>query len=48
MLEPAKEGDGAGININLEPMIAKFYILTGLDEEKGIASEELLRKLKVI
>ncbi len=48
MLEPACEGDGAGISINFESMLNKFYSLMNFDDQKGIAKEETLRKLELL
>ncbi len=48
MLEPAREGDGAGILINFESMLNKFYSLMNFDDQKGIAKEETLRKLDLL
>lgn len=48
MLEPAKEGDGAGIVINFDSMLNKFYKLMNFDDHKGIAGEDTLRKFKLL
>jgi len=42
MLEPARDGEPEGIQINFEEMKAAFYDLMGLDPQKGIPSREVL------
>jgi aldehyde:ferredoxin oxidoreductase len=42
MLEPARDGEPEGIQINFEEMKAAFYDLMGLDPQKGIPSRSVL------
>ncbi|MCA1959645.1 MAG: aldehyde ferredoxin oxidoreductase family protein [Desulfomonile sp.] len=44
MLEPARDGEPEGIEINFSGMKAKFYELMGMDPEKGIALPETLQQ----
>jgi len=43
LLEPARDGDPAGIEVNLSAMKAKFYDLMGMDPIKGIPLQETLK-----
>ncbi|TAL36209.1 MAG: hypothetical protein EPN93_08880 [Spirochaetes bacterium] len=45
MLEPARDGDPAGIEIRFDEMKADFYALMGMDPEKGVARTATLRAL---
>lgn len=42
MLEPARDGEPEGIEVNFEEMKTTFYRLMGLDPEKGIPGREVL------
>ncbi|MFH1139030.1 MAG: aldehyde ferredoxin oxidoreductase family protein [Pseudomonadota bacterium] len=42
LLEPARDGEPAGIEINFEGMIKRFYELMGLDEQEGIPGRSVL------
>jgi aldehyde:ferredoxin oxidoreductase len=42
MLEPARDGEPEGIEINFEGMKARFYDLMGMDATRGIAKKEFL------
>jgi aldehyde:ferredoxin oxidoreductase len=42
MLEPARDGEPAGIEMNFFGMKDKFYKLVGMDPEKGIPVKEIL------
>jgi aldehyde:ferredoxin oxidoreductase len=42
MLEPARDGDPEGIEINFDGMKEKFYSLMDMDPEKGIPSRAAL------
>ena len=42
MLEPARDGEPEGIQIDLEEMKVAFYDLMGLDPQKGIPSRKVL------
>ncbi|MGA2332472.1 MAG: aldehyde ferredoxin oxidoreductase family protein [Syntrophales bacterium] len=44
MLEPAKDGEPAGIEMNFEEMKARFYDLVGFDPVKGIPTKEKLEE----
>ncbi|MGZ6192486.1 MAG: aldehyde ferredoxin oxidoreductase C-terminal domain-containing protein, partial [Syntrophales bacterium] len=44
MLEAAKDGEPAGIEINFEEMKARFYDLVGFDPVKGIPTKEKLEE----
>ena len=44
MLEPAKDGEPAGIEMNFEVMKARFYDLVGFDPVKGIPTKEKLEE----
>ncbi len=44
MLEPARDGEPAGIEMNFSGMKDKFYLLTGMDAEKGIPVKEILEE----
>lgn len=44
MLEPAKDGEPEGIQINFEGMKSRFYALVGFDPVKGIPTKEMLEK----
>ncbi|MDQ7785828.1 MAG: aldehyde ferredoxin oxidoreductase family protein, partial [Desulfomonilaceae bacterium] len=43
LLEPARDGEPAGIEINFQGMKEKFYELMGMDPVQGIPSQERLR-----
>jgi len=45
MLEPARDGDPAGIEIRFDDMKARFYELMDMDPEKGVARAARLRAL---
>jgi aldehyde:ferredoxin oxidoreductase len=42
MLEPARDGEPEGIEVNLAGMKEKFYGLAGMDPEKGIPTRDTL------
>ncbi len=42
MLEPARDGQPEGIEVNLAGMLEKFYGLAGMDPEKGIPTKNTL------
>jgi aldehyde:ferredoxin oxidoreductase len=42
MLEPARDGEPEGVEINFTGMKEKFYDLMDMDHEKGIPSNEIL------
>jgi len=44
MLEPARDGEPEGVEINFSGMKARFYELMGMDAEKGIALPETLEQ----
>jgi aldehyde:ferredoxin oxidoreductase len=44
MLEPARDGDPEGIEINFDGMKGKFYALMDMDPEKGIPSRAALEE----
>jgi len=44
MLEPARDGEPEGVEINFSGMKARFYALMGMDPEKGIALPETLEQ----
>jgi aldehyde:ferredoxin oxidoreductase len=44
MLEPAKDGEPAGIEMNFEEMKARFYDLVGFDPVKAIPTKEKLEE----
>lgn len=44
MLEPARDGEPEGVEINFAGMKAKFYALMGMDPEKGIPLPETLEQ----
>lgn len=44
MLEPARDGEPEGVEINFEGMKEKFYELSGIDPEKGIPKMEALKE----
>ncbi len=44
MLEPARDGEPAGIEMNLAGMKEKFYRLMGMDRGKGIPTKTILEK----
>ncbi len=44
MLEPARDGEPEGIEINFEGMKARFYELVGFDPDKGIPTREKLEE----
>ncbi len=45
MLEPARDGEPAGIEIRFDEMKSQFYRLMQMDPERGVATEERLREL---
>jgi aldehyde:ferredoxin oxidoreductase len=44
MLEPARDGEPEGIEMNFEGMKARFYELTGIDPVKGIPTKQKLEE----
>jgi aldehyde:ferredoxin oxidoreductase len=44
MLEPANDGEPAGITMNFEGMKARFYTLMGIDPVKGIPTKQILEE----
>jgi hypothetical protein len=42
MLEPARDGEPEGIEINFDGMKERFYELSGIDPEKGIPEMGIL------
>ena len=42
MLEPARDGEPEGIEMNFEGMKARFYALMGIDPVKGIPTKQIL------
>jgi len=44
MLEPARDGEPEGIEMNFEGMKARFYGLVGFDPVKGIPTREKLEE----
>jgi aldehyde:ferredoxin oxidoreductase len=44
MLEPARDGEPKGIEINFSGMKERFYELMDMDPEKGIPREATLRE----
>jgi aldehyde:ferredoxin oxidoreductase len=47
MLEPSRDGEPEGIEINFEEMKAAFYDLMGLDPKKGIPGREVLEAFQM-
>ncbi len=45
MLEPARDGEPAGIRIEFDQMKASFYRLMEMDPEKGVATKDRLNRL---
>ena len=43
MLEPARDGEPEGVEMNFEEMKRAFYDLMGMDPEKGIPTREVLK-----
>jgi aldehyde:ferredoxin oxidoreductase len=44
MLEPARDGEPEGIEMNFEGMKSRFYELAGFDPVKGIPTKEKLEE----
>jgi aldehyde:ferredoxin oxidoreductase len=44
MLEPARDGDPDGIEMDLAGMKDKFYSLVQMDPQKGIPCKEILEE----
>jgi aldehyde:ferredoxin oxidoreductase len=44
MLEPSRDGEPEGIEMNFEGMKARFYELTGIDPVKGIPTKQKLEE----
>ena len=44
MLEPARDGEPEGIEMNFEGMKSRFYGLAGFDPVKGIPTKEKLEE----
>jgi len=44
MLEPARDGEPEGIEVNFEGMKARFYALMGMDPAKGIPTKQKLEE----
>ncbi len=45
MREPARDGEPAGIPIEFDSMLERFYALMDMDPERGIARAERLESL---
>lgn len=44
MLEPARDGEPEGVEINFDGMVERFYELSGFDTEKGIPKMDSLKE----
>jgi len=47
MLEPAKDGEPEGVEINFEGMKQRFYELMQIDPEKAIPVKEVLEEYQM-